>query len=120
MMPLNFYYNGWKTTSYRLKQLFKFLYTEKLSSEDFSLYIFTNFVIRKKVVTVLPNDAQEALTKWNSNSSSTKQARDYAICMLALRLMLRKSDVFKQGVVFSLGLQPTGKSFGRFNSKKTF
>jgi site-specific recombinase XerD len=84
-----------RAMAYRLKQLLKYLYAEKLSSEDLSLYVFTNFAIRKKVVTVLPEDAQKALTEWNGNFSSVRQARDYAICMLALRLMLRKSDIFK-------------------------
>lgn len=84
-----------RAMAYRLKQLLKYLYIQKLSSEDLSLYVITNFAIRKKVVTVLPEDAQKALTEWNGSFSSVRQARDYAICMLALRLMLRKSDIFK-------------------------
>lgn len=84
-----------RAMAYRLKQLLKYLYIQKLSSEDFSFYVIINFAIRKKVVTVLPEDAQKALTEWNGSFSSVRQARDYAICMLALRLMLRKSDIFK-------------------------
>lgn len=84
-----------RAMAYRLKQLLKYLYIQKLSSEDLSLYVITNFAIRKKVVTVLPEEAQKALTEWNGSFSSVRQARDYAICMLALRLMLRKSDIFK-------------------------
>lgn len=84
-----------RAMSYRLRQLLKYLYIEKLSSGDLSLYVSTNFAIRKKVVTILPDDAQKALTEWNGNLSSIRHARDYAICMLALRLMLRKSDIFR-------------------------
>lgn len=84
-----------RAMAYRLRQLLKYLFAEKLSNEDLSFYIYTDFAIRKKVVTVLPDDAQKALTEWNGKSSSIRHARDYAICMLALRLMLRKSDIFR-------------------------
>jgi len=84
-----------RAMAYRLRQLLKYLVAEKLSSEDLSLYVFTNFAIRKKVVTVLPDDAQKALTEWIGSFSSVRHARDHAICMLALRLMLRKSDIFR-------------------------
>ena len=84
-----------RAMAYRLKQLLKYLHAEKLSSLDLSLYIFTDFAIRKKVVTVLPKDALKALIEHNGSFSSVRQARDYAICMIALRLMLRKSDILK-------------------------
>jgi site-specific recombinase XerD len=84
-----------RAMAYRLKQMLKYLYSQKLSSEDLSLCVITNFTIRKKVVTVLPEDAQKALTESNGSFSSVRLARDYAICMIALRLMLRKSDILK-------------------------
>ena len=84
-----------KAMSYRLRQLLKCLYAEKLLNDDLSLYVPTDFAIRKKVVTVLPDDAQKTLTEWDGIFSSVRHARDYAICMLALRLMLRKSDIFR-------------------------
>jgi len=84
-----------RAMAYRLKQLLKCLYEEGLSGENLSLSVFTDYAVRKKLVTVLPDDAQKALTEWKGVFSSTRQARDYAICMLALRLMLRKSDILK-------------------------
>jgi len=84
-----------RTMAYRLKQLFECLYTERLLNKNLSVFVPTNFVIRKKVVTVLPEDVVKSLTEWNGPPSSIRQARDYAIYMLAVRLMLRKSDILK-------------------------
>jgi len=78
---------------YRLKQFLEYLFVERLSGENLALCVSTDYAIRKKLVSVLPDDAQKALLEWNGGFSSARQARDYAMCMLALRLMLRKSDI---------------------------
>jgi hypothetical protein len=84
-----------RAMAYRLRQLFRYLHAERLSTKDLSISVPTDFVIRKKVVTVLPDDAQQAMAGWMGHPSSVRQARDYAIYMLALRLMLRKSDILR-------------------------
>jgi site-specific recombinase XerD len=78
---------------YRLKQFLEYLYAERLSGENLALCVSTDFAIRKKLVSILPDDAQKALLEWSGGFSSARQARDYAICMLAFRLMLRQSDI---------------------------
>jgi site-specific recombinase XerD len=84
-----------RAMAYRLRQLLKYLHAEKLSGCDLSLCVPTDFAARVKTVTVLPDGAQEALAGWSGEFLSARHARDYAICMLALRLMLRKSDIFR-------------------------
>jgi site-specific recombinase XerD len=84
-----------RAMSYRLRQLFKCLHAKNLTAEDMSVYVSTDYVIRKKPVTVLPDQMHKALAERSGNFESVRSARDYAICMLALRLMLRKSDIFK-------------------------
>ena len=78
---------------YRLKQLFVYLYSENLTAGNLTLCLSTDYAIRKKLVTVLPEDAQKAILECANGFSSAKQARDYAVCMLAFRLMLRASDI---------------------------
>ena len=82
-----------KAMVYRLKQFLEYLHVERLTGENLALCVPTDFAIRKKLVSILPDDAQNALLKWSGGFSSIRQARDYAICMLAFRLMLRKSDI---------------------------
>lgn len=84
-----------RAMAYRLRQFFGYLHNERLSAKDLALCVPTDFAMRKKVVTVLPDDVQKALAGWMGYPSSVRQARDYAICMLALRLMLRKSDILR-------------------------
>ena len=84
-----------RAMEYRLRQLFRCLHAEGLISEDLSLYVNTDFAIHKKKVTVLPREAQKALVEWNGNFATTRQARDYTICILTMRLMLRSSDIIK-------------------------
>jgi len=82
-----------RAMAYRLKQLFEYLNSETLTAGNLALCISTDYAIRKKIVTVLPEDAQKAMIENMHGFSSAKQARDYAICMLAFRLMLRASDI---------------------------
>ena len=55
------------------------------------LCVSTDYAIKKELVTILPDDAQKALLGWKGGFSSVRQARDYAICMLAFRLMLNEN-----------------------------
>jgi len=82
-----------RAMAYRLKQLLDYLYADNLTVRNLTLCISTDYAIKKKLVTVLPGDAQKMILECKQGFSSAKQARDYAVCLLAFRLMLRVSDI---------------------------
>jgi integrase len=84
-----------RAMAYRLKQLFEHLHAENLTVGNLALCMSTDYAIRRKTVAVLPEDAQKAMLECGNGFSSAKQARDYAVCMLAFRLMLRASDIVR-------------------------
>ena len=88
--------NGVKAYAYKLKSFLLFLEeTDVVTEKKLSLAVPKAFAKQVSIVTVLSEKASVAIKRGDAKPDAKTSARDHAIMLLALRLGLRRSDIFK-------------------------
>ena len=88
--------DGVKAYAYKLKSFLVFLEeTGTVPERKLSLAVPKVFAKQVSIVTVLSESASAAINNGDAKPDSGTAARDHAIILLALRLGLRRSDIFK-------------------------
>jgi integrase len=88
--------DGVKAYAYKLKSFLMFLEeTGAVSEKKLSLAVPKVFAKQESIVTVLSDDAVKAIKSGSVKPDTGTAARDHAIILLALRLGIRRSDIFK-------------------------
>ena len=88
--------DGVKAYAYKLKSFLLFLEETGIVAErKLSLAVPKVFAKQVSIVTVLSEKASTAIKRGDAKPDAETAARDHAIMLLALRLGLRRSDIFK-------------------------
>lgn len=88
--------DGVKAYAYKLKSFFIFLEeTGAVTEKKLSLAVPKVFAKQESIVTILSDEAVKAVRSGSIKPDSGAAARDHAIMLLALRLGIRRSDIFK-------------------------
>ena len=80
--------------AYRIRKFLSYLFGQELTSKDFSLIVPTECPRQTKIISVLTEEQQKAVVE-DKPAKTEHEARDRAIGMLALRLLMRSSDILK-------------------------
>ena len=81
-----------RAIAYRIRKFLSYLFDQKLVSEDFSIMVPTECPKQTKIISVLTEEQQKAVIE-DKPVKTEREARERAIGMLALRLLLRSSDI---------------------------
>ena len=85
-----------KAYAYKLKSFLTFLEdTRVVSEKKLSLAVPKVFAKQESLVTVLSDKAANAIKNGSVKPDTGSAARDHAVMLLALRLGIRRSDIFK-------------------------
>jgi integrase len=88
--------DGVKAYAYKLKSFLTFLEeTGVVSERKLSLAVPKIFAQQESIVTVLSKEAVKAIRSGEARPDTGAAIRDHAIMLLALRLGIRRSDIFK-------------------------
>ena len=101
-MVLSFFSEGMESMSpstkrafaYRIRKFLSYLFNQELTSKDFSFIVPTECPRQTKIISVLTEEQQKAVVE-DKPVKTEHEARDRAIGMLALRLLMRSSDILK-------------------------
>ncbi len=83
-----------RAIAYRIRKFLSYLFSQNLTSEDFSFIVPTECPRQTKIISVLTEEQQKAVVE-DKPVKTEHEARDRAIGMLALRLLMRSSDILK-------------------------
>lgn len=83
-----------RAIAYRIRKFLSYLFDRKLVSEDFSFIVPTECPRQTKIISVLTEEQQKAVIE-DKPVKTEREARNRAIGMLALRLLLRSSDILQ-------------------------
>lgn len=87
---------GVKAYAYKLKSFLMFLEeTGAIPEKKLSLAVPKVFAKQESIVTVLSDEAASAIKRGSVKPDGDTAARDHAIMLLALRLGIRRSDIFR-------------------------
>jgi integrase len=88
--------DGVKAYAYKLKSFLMFLEeTGAVTEKKLSLAVPKVFAKQESIVTVLSDGAVRAIKNGSAKPDAGSAARDHAVMLLALRLGIRRSDIFQ-------------------------